>query len=541
MDKPISLKFLLRLGDKELAQRTLALLATENPRVKISEIQSLEEVPPLLEAEAAVVLVWRADDLKQAVACLEMIQAQSYWIEEDRLAIILLTRLTHIEGLEKLEKRKLVQIVDPGVTAKALKIKVDYLSKALESRQADKKRAGKKFKFTFKAEPRAPLPPGSVRLAAGPAAPAKPEANYLDRAADDKPAPYGRSASRPATIPGDAAQLKDRKPPVEIPTGKTSEKSRHLMLLSGREEDVLLATRLSKEMDACFHWFHDPSSLAVQELLSQFPETTVLWEVDPPGAMNIHHPSSIQAVGLMLSKASRADRVFALSDTAAYKLGHLANFHRHVFNHHICRRNDEGSLEVYGRLMRAAQSGASFGLEAFIENGTGRQLIQLKNSNQRGLAVEALQKYLVKRHLAPRLAVKVAQAADELLLNAVFDAPIDANGKNYRSGSDRSSEFAFTEKEQVTLELLSNSDCVGICIRDKFGSARVDALLSVFQYPDATDSWDLRKVLETGVSLIYTICPGVSSEAILLFPKSQNYIDLKRKFRFFSIVSQVPK
>ena len=537
MDKPIALKFLLRLGDKELAQRTLALLATENPRVKIAEIQSLEEVPALLEAEAAVVLVWRADDLKQAVACLEMIQAQSYWIEEDRLAIILLTRLTHIEGLEKLEKRKLVQIVDPGVNEKALKIKVDYLSKALESRQAAKKRAGKKFKFTFKAEPKALPPTGSLRFAAGQGNPENPELTYVDRAAE-KPAPYGRSAALSAAPSGDAAKPKDRNTPLEIPTGKNSEKSRHLLLLSGREEDVVLATRLSKEMDACFHWFHDPSSLAVQELLARFPDTTVLWEVDPPDAMDIHHPSSIQAVGLMLSKASRSDRVFALSDTAAYKLGHLANFHRHVFNHHICRRDDEDSLGIYGRLMKAAQSGKPFGLETFIEKGTGRQVIQLKNSSQRRLAVEALQKYLVKRHLAPRLAVKVAQAADELLLNAIFDAPLDAAGKNYRSDNDRSSEFEFTEKEQVTLELLSNSECVGICIHDKFGSAQVDALLSVFQYPDATDSWDLRKVLETGVSLIYSICPGVSSEAILLFPKSRNYIDLKRKFRFFSIVSQ---
>ena len=56
-------------------------------------------------------------------------------------------------------------------------------------------------------------------------------------------------------------------------------------------------------------------------------------------------------------------------------------------------------------------------------------------SIQKQEAAEAVRQYLIQAKIPGRIANSVANAVDELLMNAIFDAPTDAFGKTIYSAT----------------------------------------------------------------------------------------------------------
>jgi hypothetical protein len=153
---------------------------------------------------------------------------------------------------------------------------------------------------------------------------------------------------------------------------------------------------------------------------------------------------------------------------------------------------------------------------------------------------------LEKNGLTPRLSNQVAQETDELLLNAIFDAPVDEEGAHYRKKLERNAQFPLDKKEEVILSVMSNHRFLGVSIKDQFGSLDLGKLIPSLHRNYRTDGYQpnegaglgLNKVVESGFSLFLVSLAGESTEAMLFFPCSKNHAEFKSKFRFLSAVSR---
>ena len=91
-----------------------------------------------------------------------------------------------------------------------------------------------------------------------------------------------------------------------------------------------------------------------------------------------------------------------------------------------------------------------------------------RSSADRDQTVRAVELVAMRFGIGRRLAGAAADAAHELLMNAMYDAPVDASGRP-RYASDRRAEIQLQEHEVPTLRLTVDSSHLALDIEDPFG------------------------------------------------------------------------
>src|SRR5262249_23345514 len=145
------------------------------------------------------------------------------------------------------------------------------------------------------------------------------------------------------------------------------------------------------------------------------------------------------------------------------------------------------------------------GLAAFLAAGSNPQKIRLTRSTHKRAAIEAIQNHLQKQGVRGRLAALVAQATDELILNAIFDAPLDNHGSSLRHTLSRDSDFELAEREQVEIEVGSSGSYMGVSVTDQFGTLKRKTILNALNTNSKTQGLGLYKTLNSGLSLAFSV------------------------------------
>jgi hypothetical protein len=124
----------------------------------------------------------------------------------------------------------------------------------------------------------------------------------------------------------------------------------------------------------------------------------------------------------------------------------------------------------------------------------------------------------------------ISSIADELLTNAIYDAPTDASGRHKFAHVDRRSKVSLAADEDVLLAFGSDGYTLAISVIDPFGSLPIDRirerLLSCMNSQEIEDKaggagLGLYSVLKQCDELIINIEPGKRTEVIA-------FIDLAR-------------
>jgi len=308
------------------------------------------------------------------------------------------------------------------------------------------------------------------------------------------------------------------------------------LIASEREEDLRFGEFVAFANDLPSR--HVASPDALRKALQDHPRSVVLWDAE--------NPEKALAMAEILGKSTPVSRVFAVTDNALNTYTHLAK--APVFSHHFFRRYDEPSPTLYARLVGAALHSAPFGLVRYFPETTPLSDLAITRSGQKRAAVDAIQSFFTKQNVNSRLAALVAQACDELLMNAIFDAPILPNGMPLRRGTGRDADFELIEKEHVHLSMASSDDYVGICVSDQFGSLKKNVLMSFLSKDYQGEDYVLRKgdpgaglglhgIVQSGLSLLFLCKPLVRTEVMIFFSKNASYKTFRSGFRFFSVIA----
>lgn len=138
-----------------------------------------------------------------------------------------------------------------------------------------------------------------------------------------------------------------------------------------------------------------------------------------------------------------------------------------------------------------------------------------RNSAERDHAVSEVERYAAQLGANSRLIERLAVVAHELLMNAMYDAPVDAQGKPLYA-HDRKQDVILDDKEAPTLRLGFDGMTAALEVTDPFGGLkRKHVLNSILRGLDGARS-DRAEVLDTthggaglGFFRMYGACTAV--------------------------------
>ena len=315
-----------------------------------------------------------------------------------------------------------------------------------------------------------------------------------------------------------------------------------LLLISSKPDDLLFAEQVALVSGLSLLTVKAASEGA--KLLADDQVTAILVDTADQAHYLEFEDAIQEAVGLFSDKIN-ANAIHFLTDANIDQVQYLIQ--SPLFGHYILRNftNAAESGKHYGRIMRATQASRAYGLSLLLKEQAKVQKITLQLASQKLQAIEAIKGYLLAAKFQNRMATVIANAVDELLMNSIFDAPVDALGKPTLSQMPRSTEIQLTGKNLVELQIGYDGEYVGVTASDLYGSLDKNRLLSHISKIYKEEEYRVRTavagagiglatVFRTGGSFFFVSEQGVRTEVTVFFKRTDNFREFKDQFRFIS-------
>lgn len=121
---------------------------------------------------------------------------------------------------------------------------------------------------------------------------------------------------------------------------------------------------------------------------------------------------------------------------------------------------------VLRRLLRPAEVGPPFA--SFLDWGFNGFQEKVASTQHRDQVVQKVERFISHLGVPKRVGEMFAELAHEMLMNAMYDAPVGADGKP-RYALDRKATIALPEPEQPVLRLACDGTRLAIQVVDPFG------------------------------------------------------------------------
>lgn len=270
----------------------------------------------------------------------------------------------------------------------------------------------------------------------------------------------------------------------------------------------------------------------------------VFADIPSPEKYKIFEGSIEQSIGLFSDKIN-SNAIHFLSSEDLSNVQYLIQ--SPLFGHYIMRNytDPKDAGLHYGNIVKATLAERAFGLTSLLKAGSKVQVIKLALSTRKHDAVEAVKGYLMAAKFQSRMATVIANAVDELIMNATFDAPIDELGKPTMSTTPRSTPIVLEGKSAVELHIGYDGNYVAISAVDLYGSLDKAKLLAHISKIYVSEEYKVRMavagagiglatVFRSGGSFFFVSESRVKTEVTVFFKRTDNFRDFKDQFRFIS-------
>jgi CheY-like chemotaxis protein len=171
-----------------------------------------------------------------------------------------------------------------------------------------------------------------------------------------------------------------------------------------------------------------------------------------------------------------------------------------------------------------------FGLEKYLLWGVDPRVAELTKGSDRAALVEQVANDLRTAGQSPRVSSMAMLVTDELLSNAVHNAPVDAAGTHFRRDLARDQEVILQPGETVRLRWACDARYVAIEVNDSFGSLDRKTILHALGKNDVRESgggagMGLALTYRSCDHLVFNLSPGRKTEIIALIDVRQSPTD----------------
>lgn len=157
-------------------------------------------------------------------------------------------------------------------------------------------------------------------------------------------------------------------------------------------------------------------------------------------------------------------------------LEHLTNFLRdHRVNHVIVGEELERGVYVTAQKLL---TGDIFGIEKYLPEGTPVHYVRLRDFQGRGKAIDTVLDYAAKSKMRRHVRSAIGQVCEELLMNALYDAPVDEHGHQIFAEVDPHDRTKSRSPKPVSIRYAATDTQFAIAVRDRFGRLAKNTILA---------------------------------------------------------------
>jgi CRP-like cAMP-binding protein len=185
-----------------------------------------------------------------------------------------------------------------------------------------------------------------------------------------------------------------------------------------------------------------------------------------------------------------------------------------------------------------------FGLEKYLSWGVEIQKRTVAKSNQRETLREEMCQYFKKMGIRATVLERVNTVSEEMLMNAIYDAPVDTQGKSVFNHVSRKNEVELDTHQQSQLSYASDGVLLAISVKDPFGALSKETIIDylISCYSGTAGSMNTQKggagrglhqIIENADLTIFNVKKGIRTEVICLFNIDGQKREAQPSFHYF--------
>jgi hypothetical protein len=195
---------------------------------------------------------------------------------------------------------------------------------------------------------------------------------------------------------------------------------------------------------------------------------------------------------------------------------------------HVIAADHQGFATVAVTIQKFV-TGDLFGIEKYLPHDTAVHLLRLREYKGRTAAIDEVLAYAEKAGVRGRMRSSIGQVCEELLMNALYDAPVDEHGTALFHEVDVRERLTQLSPRPVSIRYAATETGFAVSVRDRFG--RLDKA-TVLRYIDkclhSPQQID-RKTYGAGLGIylianaatqfVLNVAPGMATEVVCTFDR----------------------
>lgn len=232
---------------------------------------------------------------------------------------------------------------------------------------------------------------------------------------------------------------------------------------------------------------------------------------------------------VILKRSSERTHIAIIADEAPLQeFTHLLSDPR---VNHIIRREelDRGVFVTAQKLL----SGDIFGIERYLPEGTPVHYFRLNDFRGRGEAIDTILDFAKESKIRSRLRSGIGQACEELLMNALYDAPVDESGQQVFAEVDPHDRVDSRSPRPVSIRYAATETQFAIAVRDRYGRLAKNTIIAYIHKCLSAPIQIDRKTYGAGLGLylvanaaatyVVNVAYGIATEVICTFDRKAKH------------------
>lgn len=174
-------------------------------------------------------------------------------------------------------------------------------------------------------------------------------------------------------------------------------------------------------------------------------------------------------------------------------------------------------------------TGDIFGIEKYLPEGTPVHYARLRDFDGRGKAIQTILDFAEESKMRRQVRGAIGSVCEELLMNALYDAPVDAEGKQVFAELDPHDRTHTRSPRPVSIRYAATDDMFAIAVRDRFGRLAKNTILGYIDKCISSPNQIDRKTYGAGLGLylvanaaatyVVNVAYGIATEVVCTFDR----------------------
>jgi hypothetical protein len=233
----------------------------------------------------------------------------------------------------------------------------------------------------------------------------------------------------------------------------------------------------------------------------------------------------VAALGALVPKLR--DRAHVTIVTPRASLSNLTTYLRDDRINHVVvgEELDNGVFVTAQKLL----TGDIFGIEKYLPPGTPVHYARLRDFEGRGRAIDTVLGYAEQSKMRRQVRSAIGSVCEELLMNALYDAPVDAAGRPMFAELDPHDRRDTRSPRPVSIRYAATDHLFAVAVRDRFGRLAKNTILSYIEKCISSPNQIDRKTYGAGLGLylvanaaasyVVNVAYGIATEVVCTFDR----------------------